>query len=285
MSTPPPAQGHPTGPYHQGQQGYPQPTEYQGQTPPGYAHPDRPYPGQPGQSGQVYPGQAYPGQPYQGQPYPGGQAQPYGSWQASGQPGGQMGYPPGPYPQAGPGAPGNYPPAAESLPLPAGPAGVHWPGMGTVAIPSMGVRLLARLIDFCVVVFGVAVLGALVGVLVGALEQTSASSSAVTGVGVVLVILVALLGPALYEIGLIATKGATLGKRAMGVRVVRAEDARLLGWGRATGRYLIPLAGVLLPFIGTLFAMLCFLSPFFDSSGRRQGWHDRVARSVAIAPR
>jgi uncharacterized RDD family membrane protein YckC len=325
MSTPPsepgppqpsgPYQGHPeTGgqqlpqhddywataqPYQPQPQGYPQPIQYEGYVQQGYPPPGPPYPGQPYQGqpypdasfqgqypgqpyqGQGYPAQAYTGQAYLGQAYPGQQVPGYGSWQG----GNQSAYASGPYPQAGPGAgpggPWGYPPAPEGLPLPASPTSVYWPGVGTVAIPGMGTRLLARLIDAVIVLVGVGVLGALVAGLVSGLNDAASGASWVTGVAIALVILVFAVGPALYEIGMLATRGATLGKRMLGVRVVRAEDAQLLGWGRATGRFIVPFGGLIIP----LFSLLCWLSPLFDSSGRRRGWHDLVAGSVAIAPR
>lgn len=41
---------------------------------------------------------------------------------------------------------------------------------------------------------------------------------------------------ATYEIVLTATRGGTLGKHALGLRIVTAEGQRI-GWSRATGRY------------------------------------------------
>jgi uncharacterized RDD family membrane protein YckC len=219
-------------------------------------------------------------EPGPAQPYQQGQACPGQTQQA--QP-----YPPGPYPQVGPDMGGHwgYPAApGGGLPIPAGPTAVHWPGKGTVAIPHLGSRLVARLIDVVIVFVGAALLGGLVAGLTSLLDGGSGEVGWVNAIRVVLLILVALVGPVLYEIGLLATKGATLGKRMMGLRVVRSENAGLLGWGRATGRYLVPHAGVVLPLIGALFLMLCYVSPAFDSSGRRQGWHDRAAGTVVIAP-
>lgn len=91
--------------------------------------------------------------------------------------------------------------------------------------------------------------------------------------------------PALYEFGLIATRGATIRKQALGIRVVRSIDAGLPGWGKAFGRWFLLVGLGFVPFFGGLAVLLFCLSPLFDSSGRRQGWHDMGVGTVVIAAR
>ncbi|MGH7723267.1 MAG: RDD family protein [Candidatus Dormibacteria bacterium] len=91
---------------------------------------------------------------------------------------------------------------------------------------------------------------------------------------------------ALYFGGLVAWQGRTLGQRAMGAVVVRAEDGGSLPPGRAYLRASIFWApGVLgvLPVVGTvagLVALIGLLSAAWDQ--RRQGWHDKLARSLVV---
>ncbi|HEY7926049.1 MAG TPA: RDD family protein [Candidatus Dormibacteraeota bacterium] len=91
---------------------------------------------------------------------------------------------------------------------------------------------------------------------------------------------------ALYFGGLVAWQGRTLGQRAMGTHVVRAEDGGQLPPGRAYLRAIvfwgpglvgaIPAAGN----IAGLVAFVAMLSAAWDQ--RRQGWHDKLGRSLVI---
>jgi uncharacterized RDD family membrane protein YckC len=79
---------------------------------------------------------------------------------------------------------------------------------------------------------------------------------------------------------LIALKGATLGKMAVGIRVVRVVDGQVPGWGPSFARWGMAIGiGIVTCGLGTL---LVDISPFFDSSGNNQGWHDKVAKTVVI---
>lgn len=75
---------------------------------------------------------------------------------------------------------------------------------------------------------------------------------------------------------LLGTQGATLGKRLTRLRVVDASTARPIGLARAAVRLLVPAAASLVV-VGPL---LVALSVLWDP--RRQGWHDRAARSVVL---
>lgn len=228
--------------------------------------PQNPYGQQPPQPG-PYPQQAPQGvPPQQGYGYPQQQpAQPYGYPQQ------QPGQPYGAYPQQG------------------GPGG-HFPQAGPGAPASMGRRLGGRLID-----------GVLIGIinailtfagLVGSASTVSdcdpyasdyqscvndASSSMLASTFAVLGVVYLIMF--LYEWLMIATVGATLGKMAVGIRVVNSENGGKPGFGGALVRILIPIAGVIACGIGQL---LVFLSPFWDKSGRLQGWHDKAAKTAVV---
>jgi hypothetical protein len=47
-------------------------------------------------------------------------------------------------------------------------------------------------------------------------------------------------------------------------------------------RWLLPMIGSFLCYVG---ALLVYLSPLFDSSGRVQGWHDKAANTLVIGLR
>ncbi|WP_147793926.1 RDD family protein [Cellulomonas sp. Y8] len=69
------------------------------------------------------------------------------------------------------------------------------------------------------------------------------------------------------------TRGWTVGRRLLGLRLVDVRSGRPVGLGRAFVRALIVALGSLACGVGQLVVLL---SPLFDSSGRRRGWHDRV---------
>lgn len=150
---------------------------------------------------------------------------------------------------------------------------------------SMGRRLGARLLDGVIIGIPLAVVAfVLIG---GALSQTKTDpvTGQITGgegvamgsfLGFYAIVFVVSIG---YEITMIAVRGATLGKQILGLRVLREADGQVPGWGPAFLRWLIPVAGGLLCGVGQI---LVWLSPFFDGTGRRQGWHDKVAKTVVV---
>src|SRR3954447_17476374 len=74
--------------------------------------------------------------------------------------------------------------------------------------------------------------------------------------------------------------GITPGKALVGLRVLSAEDARPIGFGRALLRTLI-LAVATLPTIGFGAAALAWTA-MMDPSGWRRGWHDLRGGSVVV---
>lgn len=73
--------------------------------------------------------------------------------------------------------------------------------------------------------------------------------------------------------------GWTIGRRLLGVRTVDARSRRPIGMWRVLLRGLVVAAGSLALGVGQVVVLL---SPLFDSSGRRQGWHDRAARALVL---
>jgi uncharacterized RDD family membrane protein YckC len=71
-------------------------------------------------------------------------------------------------------------------------------------------------------------------------------------------------------------KGATLGKRIIGIRVVDAETREAIGYRRATVRRVVYIVGGLVLYLGWLWML-------FDP--RRQAWHDKAAGTVVLKAR
>lgn len=148
-----------------------------------------------------------------------------------------------------------------------------------VTLASPGKRLVARLIDFCVVWFGAMFIGLFgfgSGLALGA-TGTDAGIAAMIGAFVAASLTIFAFS-VVYEVSLTALKGQTLGKMAMSIHVARADNGDLPGWGKATGRWALPWLLGLIPFIGWIGTLLTYLSLTWDD--RRQGWHDKAASTV-----
>ncbi|MCX5410599.1 RDD family protein [Streptomyces sp. NBC_00059] len=232
------------------------------------------------------------GQPPQGQPgygYP--QQAPQGVPPQQGQPG--YGYPqqPGVPPQGQPGY--GYPQQAPGT-LQANSGYINVAGLGTVQVASMGRRLGARAIDAAVigVLYGILSAIGLAGALgiaesaddcgsymdPGYQDCVNEASAGIIATMLGMVLIFALI-TLLYEWLMISFLGATVGKMAVGLRVVKENTGQNPGIGAGFIRYIIPIVGVFLCYIG---ALLVYLSPFFDNSGKLQGWHDRAAGTLVI---
>ncbi|WP_419943617.1 RDD family protein [Candidatus Poriferisodalis sp.] len=86
----------------------------------------------------------------------------------------------------------------------------------------------------------------------------------------------------LYEPVMVARWGATVGKRAVGIRVVCFADGGWVSYRRSWLRVLLPCAaGVLTLGVGWLVVMLMLAASM--TSGRDwRGWHDRLAGTVVV---
>ncbi|MGH9196424.1 MAG: RDD family protein [Acidimicrobiia bacterium] len=91
-------------------------------------------------------------------------------------------------------------------------------------------------------------------------------------------ILMSLVLSAAYFIYLHSSRGQTVGKMAMKIKVVDADTGGLIDYGRAFVRWVIPQALTYLTCgIG---ALINGLWPLWDP--RRQTWHDKAARTLVI---
>jgi uncharacterized RDD family membrane protein YckC len=165
---------------------------------------------------------------------------------------------------------------------------VQIPGMGTVKTATLGSRALARIIDSVILTIIIYALWLVILGGAGAAADTNPDGTLTdesTGgiiaaffgaIAITFVITIA------YELVLTAIKGQTVGKMIMGIKVVRSADGQVPGFGPAFMRWLLPMIGVFVCYIG---ALLVYLSPLFDSSGRVQGWHDKAANTLVIGLR
>ena len=176
-----------------------------------------------------------------------------------------------------------YQPGYPGAPVPP-PSMYRTPQTGVGVPATMGARLLARIIDGVVIgipsmilmfAFGVSLFsGTTCHTDSDGFTTCDASAGKVGAFFAVygIVFLLALL----YEFYFIGTKGATLGKMALGIKVVDAGTGGTIGMGRAFVRYLV------LGVTGSI-CTLGYWSPFFDSSRRYQGWHDKAGNDFVIS--
>ncbi|MGW5292343.1 RDD family protein [Streptomyces bacillaris] len=208
-----------------------------------FGDPNNPYgqqPGQPpqgppqGQPGYGYPQQAPQGVPQQGYGYPQGQA----------------GYPQAGYPQQ-PGQPygGGYP---------------QQPGYGS-GMPQLahwGLRAGGLIIDGLVI-------GLPYGILVGI---GGAMGDAAGGIIALLGVLL-MIGLAIWQLYQEGTTGQTIGKKAVGIRLLREADGRPLGFGMAFVRRLAH-------FLDSIACYIGWLWPLWDE--KKQTFADKVCSSVVV---
>jgi uncharacterized RDD family membrane protein YckC len=251
------------------------------------------------------PNNPYGQQPQQPPQQPQG-GQPYGYPQQPQQPQGQPGYgypqqaPQGVPPQQGYGYPQQQPQAGypgdpqQPGTVQANNGYINIPALGNVQIASMGVRFGARVIDGLVIglIYGIFMFAGVLGAL-GLVETAedcgtymdpgydACVNEAASGFLAVAIGAVAAFGliTLLYEWLMIAFLGATLGKMAVGIKVVKEETGQAPGAGAGFIRWIMPMVGAFLCYIG---AALVYLSPLFDNSGKSQGWHDRAAHTLVI---
>jgi uncharacterized RDD family membrane protein YckC len=289
--------------------GFDQSAPYGGQpgvgTPPGGFDQSAPYGGQPGVGtppgglGQAPYGQlpGYPQPPGAGQP---GYAQQPGYGQPGyGQPGyGQPGQPG--YGQAGYGQPGygQQPPPGYGQPglqYRAGGIYAEVPNLGVVPVASLGGRFLARLLDGVILGVVVWIVSNVVSAIFAVglaqeaarVERTGAPPTGLISgfVGMLIVLtLSAAVVSAAYEVTMTALRGATVGKMAAGVKVVDERTGQVPGWGGAFARWGTMFGPGIVPCLGWIVTFLVELSPLFDEQ-RRQGWHDRAAKTLVVSTR
>jgi len=171
------------------------------------------------------------------------------------------------YQQPGTPPPYGTPPYAQAAP--GGQFGGFW------------IRFVAYFLDSLIIAVPMWILiaifagGMFAGFSGSATDEEQVAAAAAAGFGVFVIILLAFVGVWLYEALMTSSeRGATLGKRALGLRVVKSDGTRLT-FGRATGRFFakVFITGII-PFgIGYIMA------GFTD---RKRALHDMIADTVVV---
>ncbi|MCK0118045.1 RDD family protein [Isoptericola sp. S6320L] len=175
-----------------------------------------------------------------------------------------------------------------------GVAGMLRAGAAAQAGPPLagvGRRAGAYVLDVTAVSLVAGVVAVLVALATGVPDRYAALGAATTALGLEAATseLLAALGVVYGVVGLVGLlgwvglaladglTGRTPGNALLGVRTVAVDGEGPVGVGRGLLRWLVlALCGVL-PLVGTV---LVLVSPTFDGSGRRQGWHDKAARAL-----
>ena len=91
---------------------------------------------------------------------------------------------------------------------------------------------------------------------------------------------VVLYGTWLNDALLVSKTGGSIGKRILGLRVVRATDGGKVSLGQASARWASTTLACLIPFVGGLYALLDSLWLLWDD--KRQCLHDKAAATVVV---
>jgi hypothetical protein len=221
-------------------------------------------------------------------PPPGGYGAPpppgaYGAPPPPPPPGGYGAPPPAPGYAAAPGYVGG---SANVNPL--GPERIDVPGKGVVELATIWQRLIGLVLDGLIlgipigIIYGVLVAGAVNNSECVTVQTETGISVSCTGGGLftgafVLFALVVVVVYFLYFVGLLATRGQTVGGMIMKIRSVRTADGGLPGWGPAFKKWFLPWVVGIIPCVGGLVSLAIYFSPLWDNNKRMQGYQDKWA--------
>ena len=139
-------------------------------------------------------------------------------------------------------------------------------------LAGRGARLGAYLIDWILV----SVITGVIGYMTGLLERLMNQDTTAT-------LLLAAIGVVVYGVingRLLATRGQTVGKKLVGVRIVDAPTRQIVGVWKSFGlRVAVIQAITAVPLVGALFGLLDVLFIFGE---RRRCLHDLLAGTVVV---
>ncbi len=189
--------------------------------------------------------------------------------------------PPAPPPPSGGygGAPTGYAPPPSAYGPPPGtypaPPGYGGGTGGPVAegLASFGQRVGATVIDTFILWVAMAAGFLVVAATVPDPEPFVNSDPGPSGVGGLIMMITWLIGPAYFVIMEGMPDGQTLGKKALGIRVVRKSNGAPLGYGLAIGRYLARFVDAFTLGLGLLWAA-------WDPM--HQTFHDKIAGTLVV---
>ncbi|MDQ2826348.1 MAG: RDD family protein [Actinomycetota bacterium] len=140
----------------------------------------------------------------------------------------------------------------------------------SVALASIGQRVGGALVDGLLTSMVV-----VVPLLLGVITVDDLQGQLPPGWAVVLLVF-----GAVYTVVPTALWGQTLGKVAIGTRVVTEADGSLPGWRRSTIRWALPGLAGRLPYIGIFVSLGVTASLVLDA--RRRGLHDKAAGTIVV---
>lgn len=139
-------------------------------------------------------------------------------------------------------------------------------------LASWGRRAAGWLVDL--VVYAVAFA---LSILV-ALPTEDPETGEVSDVAALMIFVVWFFGPTLYAWLMLGRWGRTLGKMAVGITVVRSDDAKRIGYARALGRAV----SVWILGLFALPLLLAYVWPLWDE--RNQTLYDKMASTIVVRP-
>jgi len=144
---------------------------------------------------------------------------------------------------------------------------------GSLKYASIGGRFVALLIDGLIIgaifMIPIVVISMLIALSAHGEQKPNPAASGVF----LFIILLLYLVPPIYEIVMIGKYGATLGKMAMKIKVVR-PDGSPISYGRSAGRYFAKILSGMILYIGYLMA-------FWDDE--KCALHDRICQTRVIS--
>lgn len=139
-------------------------------------------------------------------------------------------------------------------------------------LAGIGQRIAARLLDGLIVGLPLTVL------VLATSDVDTARNTLHTPLAVQLL---AAAVASIYEVVLVRTRGQTLGKRVVGIEVVRVNDGAFPDWSASIIRYLLPALPMLIPVPGAfLLSLVIYLAAV--PHPLRRGWHDRAAGTIVV---
>lgn len=165
-----------------------------------------------------------------------------------------------------------------------------------IAYAELGIRIGAYIIDLVIlVIVGIIVNAILVAILIGALFATGGGGAAIVGL---LILVVNVLIAGIYFVYTWTSMKASPGQRMLGLMTVNEADGSALTQNQAITRYLVMFApgyiaslasnvvggvvGLLLSLVGLGWTIYLIYTTANDP--KRQGFHDKYAKSVVVKP-
>lgn len=145
---------------------------------------------------------------------------------------------------------------------------------GELVLASRMSRLGAVLIDSFVVMVPAILIGVSMGLSSEPGQELSSGSIALISVFALVI-----LAFCIYQLTMLYRHGQTLGKKLVGVRIVRQDGSRA-SFGRVIGlRYFVPGLIGAIPLLGPLFSLI---DPLFIFGDDKRCLHDRFADTIVV---